>query len=207
MVQTAKRTRARKQPAEVRRETVLDAAVRVFAGSPYRSASTAEIAREAGVAEPTIYRHFESKRELYLAAVERTASMICEAWRQIVARTPNACEALEALGTWYEQGVLTNPDLLRLRQRAVAEAEDDEVRRLLTDGYGGIHDIVRDVIRRGQEQGVMNRQVNADGAAWLFVGVGQVLDLGVLTGLVMTHDPACAALVETWERVLRPESN
>lgn len=199
-----KRARARKQPAEVRREEVLEAAVRVFAATPYRSAGTAEIARAAGIAEPTIYRHFDSKRDLYLAAVDRTAGKITEEWRRIVARTPDAGEALEALGEWYVQGILTNPDLLRLRMRAKAEAEDEDVRESLRRGYGEIHDIVVEVIRRGQQQGVFNRDQDPEGAAWLFMGVGQILDLGVLTGLVLPGDQACTALTDSWMRVMEP---
>ncbi len=204
MVQTAKRERARKQPAEQRRETVLDAAVRVFARTPYRSAGTAEIAREAGVAEPTIYRHFESKRELYLAAVERTSSSITEEWRRIVARIPDARQALKELGHWYTRMIASNPDTLRLRMRAKAEAEDDEVRGLLRRGYAEIHRIAADVIRLGQEQGAFSTAVDADGAAWLYLGIGQMLDLGALTGLIAPEDPGCTGMIDTWQQALLP---
>ena len=56
--------------AEARRQAVLDTACRVFAKSSYRGATTAEIAREAGISEPILYRHFGSKRDLYLACLE-----------------------------------------------------------------------------------------------------------------------------------------
>ena len=58
-------------PAEERRAAVLDTACRVFGRCSYRGATTAEIAREAGVTEPILYRHFDSKRALYLACLER----------------------------------------------------------------------------------------------------------------------------------------
>src|SRR6266566_5487212 len=58
-----------------RRQVVLDTACRVFSKSRYRGATTAEIAREAGISEPILYRHFGSKRDLYLACLD-------EAWRQ-----------------------------------------------------------------------------------------------------------------------------
>ena len=60
--------------AEERRQAVLDTACRVFFASSYRGATTAEIAREAGISEPILYRHFGSKRDLYLACLD-------EAWR------------------------------------------------------------------------------------------------------------------------------
>ena len=60
--------------ADARRLAVLDTACRVFSKSSYRGATTAEIAREAGISEPILYRHFGSKRDLYLACLD-------EAWR------------------------------------------------------------------------------------------------------------------------------
>ena len=59
--------------AEARRQAVLDTACGVFAASSYRGATTAQIAREAGISEPILYRHFGSKRDLYLACLD-------EAW-------------------------------------------------------------------------------------------------------------------------------
>src|SRR6266545_2306786 len=98
---TGVRRRAPKQAAEVRRETLVDAAIRAFARTAYRSAGTAEIAREAGVAEPTIYRHFDSKHELYLAALERCGTRVRDEFARIDESTPAAEEALHAMGEWY----------------------------------------------------------------------------------------------------------
>ena len=48
----------------------------VFSTGSYSGATTAEIAREAGISEPILYRHFASKRELYFACLD-------EAWVQL----------------------------------------------------------------------------------------------------------------------------
>jgi AcrR family transcriptional regulator len=184
MVMVVKRgKRAPKQAAEVRRETVLDAAIRVFARTSYRGAGTAEIAQEAGVAEPTIYRYFDSKRALYLAALERCGAIIVDTFRSIADQTPIAHEALGAMGDWYSHNVVTDPEYLRLRQRAVAETDDDEIREIQRRVYEDVRDIVSGVIRRGQSQGVFSLNVSPDSAAWMFIAIGQVLDLGRLIGL------------------------
>src|SRR5579871_746505 len=187
MPDLAPRQRARKQPAAVRREALIDAALRVFARTPYRSAGTAEIAHEAGVAEPTIYRHFASKRDLYLAALARTCERVSEAWREIIARDGPADETLTELGAWYEHSIVADPDPIRLRLRAAAEAEDDDVRTLLRDGYAEVQKLTTTVIRRGQAQGVFAAQIDPDAAAWLWIGIGGVLDLNV-----MIDDLRCA---------------
>lgn len=53
-----------------RSEAILDVAVQVFADRGFAAADVQEIADKAGVGKGTIYRHFESKERLFLAAAE-----------------------------------------------------------------------------------------------------------------------------------------
>ena len=57
-------------PAAERRAAVLEAALELFSTTSYSSATTAEIARVAGISEPILYRHFASKRDLWLACLD-----------------------------------------------------------------------------------------------------------------------------------------
>ncbi len=57
-------------PKEQRKAEILDAAVKVFAGKGYRSASITDINEKAGIARGTFYLYFESKRDVFLELVE-----------------------------------------------------------------------------------------------------------------------------------------
>src|SRR5882672_7271823 len=78
-------------PAGERRQAVLDTACRVFTRSSYRGATTAEIAREAGISEPILYRHFGSKRDLYLACIDEAWQTFREEAGQAIAEDPVGC--------------------------------------------------------------------------------------------------------------------
>jgi AcrR family transcriptional regulator len=175
--------RAPKQAAEVRRETVLDAAIRVFGRTSYRAAGTAEIAREAGIAEPTIYRYFDSKRDLYLAALERCGTIIRDTFQQIAETHDDGAEALTAMGMWYRQARVTAQDQLRLRQRAIAETDDEDVQALMRRIYTEIRDITAEVVARGQAQGRFRQDMLPQAGAWMFIAMGHVLDLALLIGM------------------------
>lgn len=54
-----------------RREQIVEAATRVFAGKGFSRATTREVAREAGVSEGTIYNYFEDKDALLMAILDR----------------------------------------------------------------------------------------------------------------------------------------
>ena len=59
--------------------------------SSYRGATTAEIAREAGITEPILYRHFGSKRDLYLACLDEAWRSFREVAEQAIAEDPASC--------------------------------------------------------------------------------------------------------------------
>jgi AcrR family transcriptional regulator len=203
---TGVRRRAPKQAAEVRRETLVDAAIRVFARTAYRSAGTAEIAREAGVAEPTIYRHFDSKHELYLAALERCGTRVRDEFARIAESTPSAEEALHAMGEWYGEAMETDPAYLRLRQRALAETDDPAVRAHVQRMYEGILAVIAGVVRHGQDQGTISRALSPATGAWLFLAIGHTMALARLIGLDDNEDDGCHGMVDVVKRALLAEA-
>src|SRR5689334_5973187 len=68
---TMTQTSSRRLRAPERRQVVLDAAGRLFGERGYEGTSLNEVAAAAGVTKPILYRHFDSKRALYLALLER----------------------------------------------------------------------------------------------------------------------------------------
>jgi AcrR family transcriptional regulator len=57
--------------SEERRATIVEAAGRLFGERGYDATRLDDIAAEAGVTKPILYRHFDTKRALYLALLER----------------------------------------------------------------------------------------------------------------------------------------
>ena len=60
--------------SEDRRRAVVDAAVEVFGGDDYACASTADIARRAGVSKSQLFFYFKNKRDLYLYVLTAVTS-------------------------------------------------------------------------------------------------------------------------------------
>jgi AcrR family transcriptional regulator len=71
--------RPRRQPADVRREQILDAAERVFAGQGLDASTMADVARAADVAKGTVYLYYASKAELLAALRARYLERMSEA--------------------------------------------------------------------------------------------------------------------------------
>jgi AcrR family transcriptional regulator len=61
----------RRLPVAERRALIVEAAGRLFGERGYESTRLDDIAAAAGVTKPIVYRHFDSKRDLYLALLDR----------------------------------------------------------------------------------------------------------------------------------------
>jgi TetR/AcrR family transcriptional regulator len=176
-------------PAEERKAAVLDCAVGIFSTGSYRGTTTAEIARQAGVTEPVLYRHFASKRDLYLAVLDESWSRLRAMWQQEVDGEPDSRFWVAAMGRAYF--ATEDPKLLcaELWMQALTEASDDaEIRRFLRKQMREVHDFVSDVIRRSQEAGGILPDRDPSAEAWIFISIGLLGTVGRRVGSVLEED-------------------
>jgi AcrR family transcriptional regulator len=82
-LQPEKRTR---MSGEERRALILRSAKRVFARSTYAEASTGKLARESEITEPMLYKHFGSKKGLFLAVLAEFGRQFFVALQESVER-------------------------------------------------------------------------------------------------------------------------
>ena len=161
-------------PGPERRQAVVDTACRVFAKNSYHGSTTAQIARETGVTEPVLYRHFASKRELYLACLDAVWCRVRGVWEKVLERELDPANALTAIGKAYlEERGAGRVVLVDLWIQALTEAaQDPEIRRALRAQVREVHDFVAAVIRSSQEAGGVIAERDPDAEAWIFISLG-----------------------------------
>ena len=172
--------------ADARRLAVLDTACGVFSKSSYRGATTAEIAREAGISEPILYRHFGSKRDLYLACLDEAWRTFREVAEQAIADDPSSC--LGAIADVY-MAKRTRIRMVDLWIQALTEASEDAViAAALRTQVREVHDFIADVIRGGQERGVVHADRDPVAESWLFVAGGLLTTMDNRLGSLLGDD-------------------
>jgi AcrR family transcriptional regulator len=176
-------------PAHERRQAILEAAQRVFAGGSYSGSTTAEIAREAGVSEPILYRHFASKRDLYLACLGAAWESLRTAFDAKVDELGER-EAVTAIGLasreFHASGGI-KPVTLWIQ--ALTEAgEDEEIRNFLRVQLREVHDYVAAAVRRAQAAGGVPADRDPDAEAWIFVGAALLLSFADRLGGLLGPD-------------------
>jgi AcrR family transcriptional regulator len=181
-------------PAAERRRAIVEAALRVFSTGSYAGATTAGIAREAGVSEPILYRHFSSKRDLYVACLD-------EAWRRIRERIEAEIDLRGAAEGWHAIGPATMREmkvlLPSLWMQAITEAgEDAEIRRFVRSHMREVHDFFAQVLRAVQADGGIHPDRNPDAEAWIFVGGSLLVSIADRLGGLLGPDDFAAIKAE-----------
>ena len=172
-------------PARVpvdKRRMILDAAIRVFARQGFHTCRVSDIADEAGVAYGLVYHYFGSK-DAVLEAVFR------EQWGRLLAAVAlaeetgeTAPEQLELVVKIVLRSWRDDPDLVRLLVREITRSPhiQDEL-----DEIGQAFASLERIVRRGQAEGTLRRDVDARIAAFMLYGAMEE----VLTGWVLGQLP------------------
>jgi TetR/AcrR family transcriptional regulator len=187
-------------PAEERKAAVLDCACTMFATGSYRGTTTAEIAKQAGITEPILYRHFDSKRALYLQVLEESWRRLRALWEDVVAAEEDPKLWIAAIGRAYFEAKDPRLHAANLWIQSLTEASDDpEIRTYLRKHMREVHDYVADLMRRSQEVGGILPDRDPSAEAWIFIAVGLLGTVGRRVGGLLEDDfPAIFAARRKW---------
>jgi AcrR family transcriptional regulator len=141
----------RRVPAAERREELIAAAVHEFAHGGLHGTPVERIARRVGVAQPYVFSLFPSKRDLFLAALERGFERVADTFRaaaaaHAVGRAPDGCDdALDAMGHAYKELLVSDRDYLMLQHQSYAACDDDVVRMCVRRRYAELVELAREL--------------------------------------------------------------
>jgi AcrR family transcriptional regulator len=128
--------RGGRMSADERRRQIVDAALAEFAVNGLHGTTTEDIARRAGITQPYVFRLFGTKKQLFLAAVERGFDRIQEVFEGAArgAGVGTADHVLRALGRSYQQ-LLEDRQVLLAQMQTYAACDDPEVRAVAQRRY------------------------------------------------------------------------
>ena len=188
LVQTSSKRPARRSTAEARRQSILAAALTVFASHGFAAARLDDVAARAGVAKGTLYLYFRDKEALFEALVRSAVSPLLQHMSK-VATAPeiSPLQALETFFALFAKEVLGTERKLLLRL-IVAEGPrfpaiaEFYYREVVAHGLG----IMRALAERAADEGVFA----SDAAARFPQLIVAPLLMAVLwDGLFATIDP------------------
>jgi TetR/AcrR family fatty acid metabolism transcriptional regulator len=158
-----------------KRERILLAAERIFARHGFFAARVSEIAKEAGVADGTIYLYFKSKDDLLISLFEQRMKQVNDALRTAIAGVPPK-EQLRAFIKAYLQLVHDEPGAaevltIELRQSSKFMKEYDNPQ------FADFLRMLGGILATGQQRGELDATIPAHVAARMIFGMVDELAL------------------------------
>ena len=133
-----------RKSATERRDEILEAALVEFAAHGLDGGSTEAIARAAGISQPYVFRLFGTKKQLFIATVERCMRGTLDMFHTASAGLKGE-DALHAIGEAYVERLASDPTYLHSQMQAYAASGDPEIREVVRRGYGELVDYVERV--------------------------------------------------------------
>jgi AcrR family transcriptional regulator len=167
-------TRPLRADAERNRKRLLDAAVEVFAEHGLE-ASTAEIARRAGVGQGTVFRRFPTKDDLVAAIVVDRLGEITEEAAALLVHPPAEGRVLAFMAELAR---------IHVRDRGLIEAVNG-TRALadpaVHDAHGALMDVIEELVKADREAGLVREDLGAFDVMALGKAVASACEPGVAT--------------------------
>jgi TetR/AcrR family transcriptional regulator, fatty acid metabolism regulator protein len=153
-----------------KRGRILDAAERIFARDGFFAAKVADVAKDAGVADGTIYLYFKSKDDLLISLFESRMERVNEVLAAAIAGETTALGKLRALIRTYVGLVKEQPSTaeimtVELRQSSRFMKEYDNPR------FADLLRLIAGIVTEGQSSGQLGAAIPPAIAARMIFGV------------------------------------
>jgi AcrR family transcriptional regulator len=200
--QSAKRTRLR---GAERRALMLRSAKHVFARSTYAEASTGELARESEVTEPMLYKHFGSKKGLFLAVLQEFGTQFLDLLQERISRRAeqDVLDALAHVVDDYRATIKADPETQRILFQAVTDSGDPDIARCVSGHNRAVYGIIRQLVERAHQDGYLDPMISPDAATWGYMSMILAIQYSLMLNLSAEVAQAQEEMSRIWLRGLR----
>jgi len=165
---------------ETRRDEILNAALAIaFEAGPGR-VTTVAIAKRLDITQPAIYRHFQSKADLWRAITDRLGAEVDQNIAAANAGAGPAIDRLKALILGHLRLVQRTPALPEIMLARDPNSADSITRMAMQAHMAAFQQLVARLCADAQAERSLRRDVNPNDIAALVMGVMQSLVLRLL---------------------------
>jgi len=172
-----------------RKRQLLATAKHLFVTHGYTATTTEKIAQAAGVSEPVLYRHFESKKALFLEVLREVREATLNRWRAETANLTDPLTKLHAIADMYLGTTREHAVEFRIMHRTLIETDEPEIAAFLRSFYLDSETLLAQVISEGQQTGVFRRNLDPRVGAWELIRTALGYTLTLPLGIPLYQEP------------------
>lgn len=162
---------------EKKRKMIIDIALDEFGRQSYSRASLSRIVARAGIAKGSMYQYFEDKKDLFLYLMELAAKEKIAYIQKEVDPNADFFAAFEQTMLAGARFGLDHPKLWQVMANALDSTGESVLHELMDSGKKMSIEYFEQMIRRGQDQGSIRRDIDTRLAAYM---VSSMLSPGLM---------------------------
>lgn len=185
---------------EARRAAIVDVVLDLSASFSPGSITTAAIAREIGLSQGAIFKHFPRKEDIWLAVAESIASRLLAVIEAVPSQSIGPIPALRAIFLAHVDFVIAHPGAPRFIFHELQQAAETPIKACLRQLMGRYRQHLLVLLALAERDGLLVEGIDPSAAALLFVGSIQGLVMQSMlaggSGSIGTQAPAILAIFE-----------
>jgi TetR/AcrR family fatty acid metabolism transcriptional regulator len=150
-------------------ESILRAAIKVFARKGYFNSKVADIAGKAKIADGTVYLYFKSKEDILHSIFDRMMTEFIAEGRRELAEITEADKKIKRIAQLHLEKLGSDRDLAVVFQVQL-RGSTKFMREFSAAGFAEYLDIIKRAFEEGQKQGVFRKDINATVCAKILYG-------------------------------------
>ncbi|WP_051338784.1 TetR/AcrR family transcriptional regulator [Sulfuricella denitrificans] len=183
-IDSTEKPRKRRMGAEERQEEIVQVAIDLAAKSGAESVTTQDMADALGLTQGAIFRHFPTKDDIWLAAINWVRRRLISVVEAAAARSENPLEALEGIFLAHISFVAKHPAIPRLVFSDYLLRRDSRLKQLIQETITGYESRIAGFLDQAKAAGLARPDLDEGSAATLFIGMiqGLVLQSNIFSG-------------------------
>jgi AcrR family transcriptional regulator len=171
-----------------RKKQLLAQAKQLFVTLGYQHTTTEKIALAAGITEPILYRHFSSKKALFLEVLQEIRQATLHRWEDQTAGVTNPLEKLHAVVDLFVGSTRAHAVDFRIMHRTLVEIDDSDIAACLRAFYLDSEKFLSQILREGQDAGLFRKELDPRVGAWELIRTALGFTLTQPLGIPLYED-------------------
>ena len=192
------------QTRNARRDQVVSAVLKLIGEHGMRGVTTAAVAREVGMSEANLYRHFKNKQEILSETITRIGQELSNNVDTVVKSSAAPIDRLKNIFLLHLSYVGQNHGIPRLVFSDELQSQNKEIKPRLLETISAYAQLLEEIISEGQKQGSFNVSLDLRATALTFIGMIQITILRwVLSDFTLAIEDEGLILWKNFESCLR----
>ncbi len=155
---------------DLKKQQIIEAAIEVFSKNNFQNSTISQIAQKADVAEGTIYQYFKNKEDLFFSIPVEKTKDFCRELELHLQGITGALNKIRKFIWYYLYFFKMNPEYGRTLMLEM-RVNKSFAKTKAYDSFKNLTDRILEIIREGQEEGVIRKDVNIFITRQLILGI------------------------------------